>query len=145
MIWTGNSNMAENRIIRSFEDLDCWKAGREVRLFVAKNVLPILPKEERYRLGDQFLRAARSITANIAEGYGRFHFLDSAKFLSNARGSTWEVLDHLITAYDEEMISQELLNEGRRRVETAVKLNNGYTRYLKRRASGEAPSEARDS
>ncbi|NBS53827.1 MAG: four helix bundle protein, partial [Spartobacteria bacterium] len=56
-----------------------------------------MPKEEKYRLGDQLTRASRSITANIAEGYGRFHYLDSSKFFSNARGSTYEVLDHLIT------------------------------------------------
>lgn len=49
--------MSEERIIRSFEDLDCWKAGRGVRLFVAKVILPVLPKEyERFRLGDQLLR-----------------------------------------------------------------------------------------
>jgi four helix bundle protein len=58
--------------------------------------------EERYRLGDQLLRAARFTTANIAERYGRFHYLDNAKFCSNARGWRWEVLDHLITENDEE-------------------------------------------
>jgi len=58
--------MGEERIIRSFEDLECWKAARQLRLFVAKKILPILPKEERYRLGDQLLRAGRSTTANIA-------------------------------------------------------------------------------
>ena len=52
--------------IRSFEDLDCWKACRELRLFVFRKVLPVLPNEERYRLGDQILRAARSTTANVA-------------------------------------------------------------------------------
>ncbi len=52
-------------------------------------------------MGDQLLRAARSTTANIAEGYGRFHYLDNAKFCSNARGSCWEVLDHLIAGVDE--------------------------------------------
>jgi four helix bundle protein len=51
--------------IHSFEDLDCWKACRNLRIFVAKEVVPQLPKEERYRLGDQLLRAARSSTANI--------------------------------------------------------------------------------
>jgi len=71
--------------IRSFEDLKCWKAAREFRLFVAKEVLPRLPKGERFRLGDQLLRAARSITANIAEGYGRFHYLDNTRFCSVAR------------------------------------------------------------
>ena len=118
--------------IRSFEDLECWKHCRILRLFIAKEIVPILPKDERYRLGDQILRAARSTTANIAEGYGRFHYLDNAKFCSNARGSCWEVLDHLITGQDEGLISAELFARGRERVDSAVKLLNGYMNYLKR-------------
>ncbi len=121
--------------IRSFEDLKCWKAGRELRMFVAREVLPVLPREEKYRLGDQLLRAARSITANIAEGYGRFHYLDNSKFCSNARGSCYEVLDHLITANDEDFMAKELLIEGRARVTTALRLLNGYMAYLKRAGS----------
>ncbi len=50
--------------IQTFEDLNCWKACRELRLFIAKQVVPALPKHERYRLGDQMIRAARSTTAN---------------------------------------------------------------------------------
>src|SRR5205809_6765865 len=72
-------------LIRSFEDLECWKQCRMLRLFVARQIVPALPRDERYRLGDQLLRAARATTANIAEGYGRFHYLDNAKFCSNAR------------------------------------------------------------
>jgi len=41
-------------------------------------------------LGDQFIEATDSIGANIAEGYGRFHYLDRIKFLYNARGSLLE-------------------------------------------------------
>jgi four helix bundle protein len=121
--------------IRSFEDLECWQAGRDVRLFVARVVVPALPREEKHRLGDQIVRAARSITANIAEGYGRFHYLDNSKFCSNARGSSCEVLDHLITATDENLVPVELLSEGRAKVETALRLINGYIAYLKRAAS----------
>lgn len=83
-------------------------------------------------MSDQLVRAARSTTANIAEGYGRFHYLDNAKFCSNARGSCWEVLDHLITASDEKFISDELLVRGRQLVGHAIKLINGYMNYLKR-------------
>src|SRR5438874_12080678 len=72
-------------VIRTFADLECWKECRTLRLFIAKEAIPVLPKDERYRLGDQLLRAARSTTANIAEGYGRFHFLNNAKFCSIAR------------------------------------------------------------
>jgi four helix bundle protein len=122
--------------ITKFEDLECWKAAREVRLFVAKRVLPVLPKDERYRLGDQMLRAARSVTANIAEGFGRFHYLDNSKFCSNGRGSLFETLDHLITASDEGLIDASLQAEGRALVETAVRLLNGYMAYLKRTARG---------
>lgn len=118
--------------IRTFEDLECWKECRTLRIFVAKQVVPALPKDERYRLGDQILRAARSTTANIAEGYGRFHYLDNAKFCSNSRGSCWEVLDHLITGQDEDLISPELLLLGREHVNHSVKLLNGYMSYLKR-------------
>ena len=118
--------------VRTFEDLECWKQCRNLRLFIAKSVIPVLPKGECYRLGDQLLRAARSTTANIAEGYGRFHYLDNAKFCSNARGSCWEVLDHLITGHDENFFSAELLGRGRELVAQAIKLLNGYMSYLKR-------------
>ena len=124
-----------NEKITSFEDLECWQASRRLRVFVAKTVVPNLPKEERYGLASQILRSARSTTANIAEGYGRFHYLDNAKFCSNARGSCFETLDHLITAYDEGMISSELLDQGLELVNESAKILNGYIHYLQRKAS----------
>jgi four helix bundle protein len=126
-----------NPSVRGFEELECWQAGRDVRLFVAKQILPILPRDEKYRLGGQLIEAARSVTANIAEGYGRFHYLDNAKFCSNARGSCCEVLDHLITANDEGMIPDALLSQARVRVGRALQLIKGYMGYLKRAARRE--------
>ena len=120
--------------MKGFEELDCWKACRKLRVFVAKEIVPVLPSEEKYRLSDQILRASRSTTANIAEGYGRFHYLDNAKFCSNSRGSLYEVIDHLITASDEDLISVDLYGEGRCLADTAVKLMNGYLSYLQRAA-----------
>jgi four helix bundle protein len=127
--------------IHSFEGLDCWKACRTLRLFVSREVVSQLPKDERFRLGDQLLRAAPSTTANIAEGFGRFHHLDNAKFCSNARGSCWEVLDHLITARDETLIDDTALARGRELVQTAARLLNGYMNYLKRAAKAEVQPE----
>src|SRR5882762_10545229 len=86
------ATVAESSPIKTFEDLECWRKCRELRIFVAKEAVPALAKEERFRLGDQFLRSASSTTANIAEGYGRFHHLDNAKFCSN---SAWIVLGSL--------------------------------------------------
>jgi len=131
--------------IRTFEDLECWKACRELRVFVARSLCKSLPKDERYRLGDQILRSARSRTANIAEGYGRFHHLDNAKFCSNARGSCCETIDHMITANDEELISNELLAQGREIASKAVALLNGYISYLRKAAATKPPIEGGSS
>ena len=131
--------------IRTFEDLECWRACRELRVFVARTLCKALPKDERYRLGDQILRSARSTTANLAEGYGRFHYLDNAKFCSNARGSCWETIDHMITANDEELISNELLAQGREIAAKAVALLNGYISYLRKAAASKTPLEGGSS
>jgi len=123
---SGNNEKHE----QNFEQLECWKACRSLRLFVVKQIVPTLPSEERYRLTDQLVRAARSTTANIAEGDGRFHYLDNAKFCRISRGSCKEVLDHLITGNDEAMIPDDFLKEGRLLVEKAVRLLSAYIRYL---------------
>ncbi len=61
--------------------------------------------------------------------------MDNSKFCSNSRGSCCEVLDHLITANDEGMVSTEILSEGRNLVGKSVMLLSGYMNYL-RKASG---------
>jgi len=127
--------------LRTFEDLECWKACRELRVFVARTFCRALPRDERYRMGDQILRAARSTTANIAEGYGRLHYLDNAKFCSNARGSCWETIDHMITASDEGLVNEAILNQGRELAAKAVVLLNGYISYLRKAAITEPTHE----
>jgi len=119
-------------MIKSFEELDCWKACRALRLFVLREVIPLLPLVEKHRLADQLIRAARSTTANVAEGFGRYNYMDNRKFVGIARGSCQEVLDHLITACDEQMISEDLLTKGQSLAIEAVRLLNGYMAYLKR-------------
>lgn len=122
------------KIVRSFEELDCWRACRELRRFIAFDVVRALPGDERFLMRPQMLRAARSTTANIAEGFGRYHFLDNAKFCSIARGSCSETLDHLITAVDEGLIDPALLVTGREKFGHADRTLTGYIAYLKRAA-----------
>ena len=61
------------RTIRTFEDLDVWKFCRKLRNELT-GLAKELPSAEAFRLSDQITRAARSVTNNIAEGYGRFHY-----------------------------------------------------------------------
>ena len=66
----------EKESFKSFEDLECWKACREVRRFITQ-LVEKYPKDERFAIVDNMKRAARSTTHNLAEGFGRFHFQEN--------------------------------------------------------------------
>jgi len=68
------------------ENLDVYKRAREFRKEIYK-LARKLPAEERFNLASQMRRAAVSITNNIAEGHGRFHFQESIQFFRHSRGS----------------------------------------------------------
>jgi four helix bundle protein len=76
--------------MRDYKKLDVWKKSHEMYMFVKKNIAIKLPKEERYELTSQLLRAALSVPLNIVEGCGRFTDKDFAKFLDTSLGSTNE-------------------------------------------------------
>ena len=89
----------------AFTDLEVWKKARLLRNAITE-LVKLFPAEERYRLTDQIIRSSRSIGNNIAEGHGRFHYIDASKFLINARGSAAETIDHLIIALDNSFIDE---------------------------------------
>ena len=70
--------------IRELETLAAWNKSRELRIQISR-LSRSLPVEEKFRLSDQMIRASRSVTANLAEGYGRFHYMETVKFCSNER------------------------------------------------------------
>jgi four helix bundle protein len=125
-------NSGETKNFKSFEDLQCWQACREVRLFIA-NLVNKYPKEEKYSLVDNMKRASRSTTQNIAEGFGRFHYRENMQFCRISRGSLYELIDDLITSVDEGFISREDCQKGKGKISKALALLNGYINYLSRR------------
>lgn len=92
-----------------------------------------LPEIEKFGLAAQVRRAAVSLTNNIAEGHGRYHYLDQIKFMLQSRGSLEEILDDLNVCEDEQYLAvselQNLKQEGWR----VHKLINGYIRFLRSR------------
>jgi four helix bundle protein len=116
----------------SFEELEAWKAARIFRIAISE-LCNKLPKKEEYTLVNQIKRSSRSVTANIAEGHGRFHYQENIQFCRQARGSLEETKDHLITALDERYITQEELTDFLKQHEQCLKLLNGYIAYLKRK------------
>src|SRR6266516_6994535 len=93
---------AENKAnqYQTFEDLEVYQVAREFRKAMYR-VGRRLPEIEKFALASQIRRAAVSLTNNIAEGHGRFHFLEQIKFMLQARGSLEELLDDLNVCTDE--------------------------------------------
>ena len=120
--------------MNSFEDLETWKKCRQLRQDILK-LVKRFPVDEKWRLADQLIRSSRSVTANIAEGHGRFHYQDNLKFCRNARGSLNETLDHLICANDEEIISTNEFNDLRQKYNECHRLLNGYITFLTNKGS----------
>lgn len=114
-----------------FYDLPVYKICREFRKKVSTIVNSSIPQKEEYRLKSQILNSSRSITANIAEGFGRFHHQENIQFCRQARGSLTETMEHLITAFDESFIEEILLKELNEDYKECLKSLNLYIKYLK--------------
>ncbi len=121
---------------RDFITLEAWQKARDVKLFFYKKILPKLPKEEKFNLDNQIRKAAVSVTANISEGYGRFHYQEGIQFYRMARGSLYELKDHLISCHDFGCVPKELFEEGIDLIESAKRTLNGYINFVKKQAQG---------
>jgi four helix bundle protein len=115
----------------SLKELEVYKKCCELRRHISiltKN----LPIEEKYELRSQIIRSSRSITANIAEGYGRYHYQENIQFLRIARGSLFETKDHISCGVEEKYWSKEDQNIFTQKFEESLRLINGYISYLKK-------------
>lgn len=105
-------------------------------LFVKKIILK-LPKSEQFDLIDNMRRASRSVTRNIAEGFGRFHLQENIQFCRISRGSLHELIDDIITCKQDNCIDAKEYEEGRELIRKAIAILNGYINYLKKAKNGE--------
>jgi four helix bundle protein len=119
--------------MRDYKKLDVWKKSHEMYMYVKRHVTIKFPKEERYELTSQLLRAALSVPLNIVEGCGRFTDKDFAHFLDNSLGSTNEADYCCYAAVELNYITKEqyetvnkLINEVRAMLIAFIKfLRNG--------------------
>ncbi len=122
---------------RTFEDLEVYQLARHFRKAMY-GVTRRLPSLEKFELASQVRRAAVSLTNNIAEGHGRYHYLEQIRFMLNCRGSLEELIDDLNICVDECYLPVDetdcLKQEGWR----VYQVINGYIRYLRQRKAGEA-------
>ncbi len=115
---------------KDFLTLEAWKKARILKLFFYREVIPLLPPEEKFNLNVQIRKASVSGTANISEGYGRFYYKEGIQFYRVSRGSIYELKDHLISCLDFNFISKEIFEKGIALIEETKVTLNGYIRFV---------------
>ena len=114
----------------TFEDLKVYQLAREFRKAMYR-IAGRLPDVEKFGLTSQIRRAAVSLTNNIAEGHGRYHYLDQIKFTLQSRGSLEELIDDLNVCADEEYFGIEEIDSLKEQGWRIRQLIDGYIRYLR--------------
>ena len=138
----------ESRIVNresgsTFEDLEVYQVAREFRKAMY-GVARELPESEKFGLVSQVRRAAVSLTNNIAEGHGRFHFPDQIRFTLQARGSLEEMIDDLNVCADERYLPIEKIDWLKKEGWRLRQLIDGYIRYLRSRITPKEGSVRED-
>ena len=120
----------KNGKIQSFTDLNVWKEGHKLVIMVYK-ITKLFPKEETYSLIDQMRRAAASITANIAEGFGRQTYKEKVQFYYMAKGSLSELKNFILIAKDIDYLSAEQLGQLAEQANIVDQILQGFIRKSK--------------
>lgn len=112
-----------------FREIVAWQRARKVKL----QVDALLARESfqiTFKFRDQLSAAARSAPANIAEGFGRFGNKEFARFARIAKASEIEVLNHLIDAQDQGLLTKEEFEDLEAAVQSALAAIVGLIRHL---------------
>ena len=115
----------------TLDNFELYKLAREFRKKIYA-LIKKLPAEEKYCLAPQMRKAAISISNNIAEGHGRWHYKENIQFCRISRGSTEEIIDDLNLCIDENYFELELLETRKKEAYFLIKKINGYIAYLKK-------------
>ena len=118
------------------ETLEAWKKSGSFALKVYREILPLLPEEEKWNLNQQIRRSASGIPTYIAEGHGRFYCQENIRFCYIARGSLTEIYSHITLAVELGYIPVEKYAEIKKFVEELIRIINVYIAYLKRSKIG---------
>jgi four helix bundle protein len=119
-----------SRRTSTFEDLEIYQVAREFRKAMY-GVARRLPEIEKFGLTSQMRRAAFSLTNNIAEGPGRYHYLDHITFTLQSRGSLGKLINDLNACEDENYLPAAEVSDLKEQGWRVRQLIDGYVRYLR--------------
>ena len=121
---------------RDFREIAAWQLAHQLKLRV--DLFLLSPDfRSHYRFTEQLSDAVRSGPRNIAEGFGRYRHREFAQFVRIARASEVEVLNHLIDAQDQRLITTDEFQITEHLTKRAIRAANGLIRYLE--STPEAP------
>ena len=123
--------------ITSFEDLIVWQKAHQLMLNVYR-FLKLLPKEKDFNRKLQLRRSVSSVPANIAEGYGRFHYQENVQFCRQARGSLIETKNHILAARDLQQAPENICQQIIQQCDEVAMILNGYIRSTRNLKYNEA-------
>jgi four helix bundle protein len=118
----------------SVEKLEIYKIARILSAY-AWDIFNDLPSYLRFHMGDQILRSADSVGANIAEGHGKYYFKEQIRYLYQARGSLVEVFHWTELLLERKLISIEKGNEILQHIDSINIKINQFIKYLRFQSS----------
>jgi four helix bundle protein len=121
----------DKKVIHFFEDLEVYKLARKFSDHV-NQLIKKLPNIEEYNLKYQMRRAKLSVTNNIAEGFGRYHYQENIQFCRQSRGSICELIDDFNECYANGYIDQNDTDQLKSEAYHLIKVLNGYVASIKR-------------
>lgn len=115
--------------VESFEDLDVYRLAENLgdRIWEIVSIWPNFPKNS---LGYQLVKSGDSIGANLAEGFGRFHFAENRQFVRISRGSLYETRHWLRRAYKRDLLKEPEVKELRDLLDELAPRLNAYIRSI---------------
>jgi four helix bundle protein len=117
------------------DDFELYQIARAFRKRVY-GLVRMLPPEEKFCLANQMRRAALSVSNNIAEGHGRWHYQENIRYCRMSRGSVDELIDDFNTCEDERYVNRELIVGLKTEAYDLIRRINGYIAYLRKSQQG---------
>jgi four helix bundle protein len=116
---------------QGFRSLEIWQSANALAIEIYQ-ITKGFPAQEKFSLTDQIQRAATSVSANIAEGCGRYGVKDKIQFLMVARGSIYETQSHLSIAQGLLYIKTDVFTTIDSRYETLIRQLNAFVTHLRK-------------
>jgi four helix bundle protein len=140
---SGEASIAAHKF-QTFEDIEVYKTAPEFRKAMYA-VSRCLPDSEKYERGSQIRRASLSLTNNMAEGHGRFHYPEQIRFFLHSRGSLEELVDGLNVCPDKNYLPAHEAAKFKELAREVLILINAYSRYLRLRSATVRESDGAES